>query len=48
MDDTCCTAYQDGIPNHTGSMEYILYDLAVFPQIDTFVYYQCFECGGLP
>ena len=36
--------------NYLGTipMEQWLYDEDHFPQVDTMIYYQIFECGGLP
>jgi len=49
MDETCCNAYSNlMIPSHVNSMEGLLYDEEYNTQVDTFVYFQCFECGGLP
>jgi hypothetical protein len=36
------------MPDSNNSMEGILYDQGFGTDIDTFLYYQLFECGGLP
>lgn len=42
LSETLCHAYDDG----TISMETFLYDWQYDIPVDTFLYYQVFECGG--
>lgn len=46
MDEIVCYAYNN-MPDSDNSMEAILYDQAYETQIDTFLYYQVFECDHL-
>jgi hypothetical protein len=46
MQDTICNAYNH-MPDENNSIEGILYDKGINPEIDQFIYYQLLECNTL-